>query len=450
MPHGSRPDFDALAAEAGALLAQYLRLPTVNPPGNETVAARWLEEVLAADGIESQIFESSPGRGNLYARLPGDGSKGALILLSHSDVVPATPEAWTVDPFGGVVRDGHVWGRGALDMKGMGIVEVVTLLAFRRRGVPLARDLVLIVNADEEGGSTGAAWLAREKAALIVDAELLLNEGGSNRVADDGRTVYYGLAVTEKLPFWLRLTARGTPGHASQPMPDNPVARLVRALARVAEWQTPLQLTPPAERYLRDVATREPDPVRRAWLADPAAALATPDGTAFLTGDRYHNAILRNTVSITGLTGSGKTNVIPPLATAEIDVRLLPGVDPESFMAELRGIIADSAIEIEPLRDVRPATSSPLEGELVDAVRAAVEAMEPGALLTTPMLAGYTDSPHYRALGIHAYGMSPFRVTMAEMGGVHGNDERVSLENLRFGVEYLYRIVERVAGADGR
>ena len=440
------PDFDVLAAEAGALLAEYLRLPTVNPPGNETVAARWLQEVLLQNGISSEVFESSPGRGNLYARLPGSGAKRALILLSHSDVVPATPAAWTVDPFGGIVRDGYVWGRGALDMKGMGIVELVTLLAFHRRGVPLARDLILIVNADEEGGSTGAAWFAREKAGLIADAELLLNEGGSNRMGADGAVVYYGVAVTEKLPFWLRLTARGTPGHASQPLADNAVARLVRALARVAEWETPLRLTPPAERYLRDLASRESDPARRRWLADPAAALASSDGVAFLTGDRYHNAILRNTVSITGLTGSDKTNVIPPVATADLDVRLLPGVDPELFLSELRTVIADERIEVEPLREVRPATSSPLDGELVTAVRAAVEAMDPGALLTTPMLAGYTDSPHYRALGIHAYGLSPFRTTAEEQGGIHGNDERVSVENLRFGVEYMYRIVAGVAG----
>ena len=445
MPLEHAPDFDVLAAEAGALLSEYLRLPTVNPPGNETVAARWLQDVLGRDGIDSQIFESAPGRGNLYARLPGTGAKRALILLSHSDVVPATAAAWTVDPFGGVIRDGHVWGRGALDMKGMGIVELATVLALKRRGIPLARDLILIVNADEEGGSTGAAWFVREKSSLIADAELLLNEGGSNRVADDGHTVYYGLAVTEKLPLWLRLTARGTPGHASQPLADNAVARLVRGLARVAEWETPLQLTPPADRYLRDLATREPDPDRRRWLADPAAAVATPDGAAFLIGDRYHNAILRNTVSITGLAGSDKTNVIPPVASAELDVRLLPGVDPQRFIAELRAVLADDAIEVEPLREVRPATSSPLDGEIVDAVRAAVDAMEPGALLTTPMLAGYTDSPHYRALGIDAYGLSPFRVTTTELGGVHGNDERVSVENLRFGVEYFYRIVEGVA-----
>jgi acetylornithine deacetylase/succinyl-diaminopimelate desuccinylase-like protein len=261
--------------------------------------------------------------------------------------------------------------------------------------------------------------------------------------------VYYSLAPTEKIPFWLRLTARGTPGHASQPRPDNAAARLVRALARVAAWETPLRLTPPAERYLRDLSSRETDPQRRAWLADPAAALATAGGAAFLTSDRYHNAMLRDTVSITGLTGSDRTNVIPPVATAELDVRLLPGTEPGAFLRDLRTVLADDGIEITPLRPVRAGTSSPLDGAVFDAVRAAVDAMEPGALLTTPMLAGYTDSPYYRSLGIHAYGISPFRLTADELGRVHGNDERVSLENLRFGVEYLYRIVSRLTAASG-
>ncbi len=446
---GLTPDFDALAAEAARLLSEYLRIDTVNPPGNETRAAEWLRDVLRRDGIPAEIFESAPGRGNLYARLRGTGERRALVLLRHSDVVPAAPEAWSVDPLGGVIRDGHVWGRGALDMKGIAIVELVTLLAIARQGTPPARDLVLVVNADEEAGSTGAAWFAREKGHLLADADLLINEGGSNRVADDGRTVYYSVAVTEKLPFWLRLTARGTPGHASQPRPDNAAARLVRALARVAAWETPLVLTQPAERYLRDLAGHEPDPERRAWLADPAAAIASREGAAFLTSDRYHNAILRNTVSITTLTGSDKTNVIPPVATAELDVRLLPGAEPDAFLAELRAVLADDAIEVTPIRPSRAATSSPLEGEMMEAVRGAVAAMEPEALVTTPMLAGYTDSPYYRELGIHAYGLSPFRLTAGELARVHGNDERVSLENLRFGVEYFYRVVSRLTTSSG-
>lgn len=439
------PDFDALAREAAVRLSEYLRVGTVNPPGGETGGARWMQEVLRREGIASEIFESAPGRGNLYARLKGMGKRRPIVLLSHIDVVPAMSDRWQVDPFAGLAKDGYVWGRGALDMKGEGVVELMTMIALKRRGVPLSRDIILVANADEETGSTGARWFAEHKAALIRDAEFLINEGGDNRVGEDGRTRYYGLAVTEKVPFWLRLTMRGTPGHGSRPTPDNPVARLARVLARIADWQTPLQVTPPVAGYFRDLATRETEPKRRAWFADPEAALRDPEAVAFFTSDLYYNAILRNTVSLTGMTGSNKTNVIPPEATAELDIRLLPGVAPDDFLAELRRVMADSTVEVTRLSPDRQATSALLQGELVEVVREAVNAMEPGALVTTPILTGYTDSYYYRNLGIGAYGVDPFRTTEADDRGVHGNNERVSLANIRFGVEFFYRIVERLA-----
>jgi len=439
------PDFETLGFEAAERLGEYLRIRTVNPPGNETAGAEWLRRVLAGEGIEAQIFESSPGRGNLYARLPGTGSKRPIVLLSHIDVVPATDSAWQVGPWSGETRSGAVWGRGALDMKGMGIVQLMTMVALKRRGVPLSRDVILVANADEETGSTGAEWFTREKRGLLRGAEFLLNEGGHNRLGPTGQTEYYGIAVTEKVPYWIRLTARGAPGHGSVPRPDNAAARISRAVGRVAAHQTPIKLTPPAERYFKDVATREPDPLRRRWLADPAAALRSRAGRLFLTSNLYHNAILRNTISITALRGSDKTNVIPPEASAELDVRLLPGERPDDFVRELRRVIADSLVEIIPLRPERQATTSPLEGPLIEAFREVVKAMEPGALITTPMLAGFTDSFYYRAVGIGAYGISPFRLSEEDARTVHGHDERVTVENLRFGVEFLYRIVERVA-----
>jgi acetylornithine deacetylase/succinyl-diaminopimelate desuccinylase-like protein len=441
------PDFDSLAAEASARLGEYLRIRTVNPPGNETLGARWLQEVLGREGIEAQIFESSPGRGNLYARLTGTGKKRPIILLSHIDVVPATPATWKRDPWSGTVSDGAVWGRGALDMKGMAVVELMTMIALKRRGVPLSRDIILIANADEETGSTGAEWFTREKAELIRDAEFLINEGGQTgwRVDDKGVTEYFGLAVTEKVPYWLRLTVRGTAGHGSVPRPDNAALRLARVLGRIAAYETPLKVTPPAERYFKDLATREKDPRRRRWLAQPTLALRDREAVKFFTSNLYHNAILRNTISITGMRGSDKTNVIPAEATADLDIRLLPGVKPPTFLAELRKVIADSSVEISPLGPEREASTSPLDGALVDAIREMVRAIEPGALITTPMLSGYTDSYYYRRLGIGAYGLSPFRRTEADMRMVHGTDERVSLANIRFGVEFFYRIVERVA-----
>jgi acetylornithine deacetylase/succinyl-diaminopimelate desuccinylase-like protein len=442
---GREPDFDALAREATERLSEYLRVKTVNPPGNETAGARWLKDLLAREGIESEIFESSPGRGNLYARIRGNGKKRPLILLSHIDVVPVNAGTWTVDPWSGMVRDGYVWGRGALDMKGEAVMGIMAAIALKRRGVPLSRDLIIIANADEETNSTGAEWFAREKAELIRDAEFLINEGGSNRDQEGGKTQYYGAAVTEKVPFWLTLTVRGSPGHGSVPRPDNAAARLSRVLGRIADYQPPFQVTPPAVRYFKDLSTREADPRRRRWLADPASAVRDSGGAAFFTSNLYYNALLRNTISITGMRGSDKTNVIPAEATAHLDIRLLPGISPSDFLPELRRVIADSTVEITPLRPDRKASTSPLSGELVEAVRHTVNRMEPGALITTQMLTGFTDSYYYRALGIAAYGLSPFRLSEADSRTVHGNDERVSLENIRFGVEFYYRIAERVA-----
>ena len=439
------PDFDALGFEAAELLGEYIRIRTDNPPGNETAGARWMQQVLARDGIAAEIFESSPGRGNLYARLPGNGSRRPIVLLSHIDVVPATDSAWQVSPWSGETRHGAVWGRGALDMKGTAVVELVTMLALKRRGVALARDVILVANADEETNSTGVEWFTREKKGLLRNAEYLLNEGGHNRLTAEGRTEYYGIGVTEKVPYWLRITARGSTGHGSIPRPDNAAARISRALGRIAAWRPPVRLTPPAERYFKDLATRETIPARRRWLADPAAALRDTAGLRFFTSNLYYDAILRNTLSITVLKGSDKTNVIPHEASAELDVRLLPGERPADFVRDLRRVIEDSLVEITPLRPERQATTSPLDGQLMEAIRDAVHAMEPGALITTPMNAGYTDSYYYRAIGIAAYGISPFRLTEADARTVHGHDERVTVENLRFGVELMYRIVERVA-----
>jgi acetylornithine deacetylase/succinyl-diaminopimelate desuccinylase-like protein len=439
------PDFEALGFEAAERLSEYIRVKTVNPPGNETAGARWLQQALAREGIESQIFESSPGRGNLYARLPGTGAKRPIVLLSHIDVVPATDSAWRVGPWSGERSMGAVWGRGALDMKGTAIVELMTMIALKRRGVPLSRDVILVANADEETNSSGAEWFAAEKKDLLQNAEFLLNEGGHNRLGPEGRTEYYGVGVTEKVPYWVRISAQGSPGHGSIPRPDNASARLSRALGRIAAYQTPIKLTPPAEKYFKDLATREPDPLRRRWLADPAAALRNAIAVRWFTSNLYYNAILRNTISITVLHGSDKTNVIPPEASAELDVRLLPGERPADFVRDLRQVIADSLVTITPLRPEREATTSPLDGALMDAIRDAVQTMEPGALLTTPMLSGYTDSYYYRAIGIGAYGVSPFRLSEEDARTVHGNDERVTVENLRFGVEFFYRIVEKVA-----
>jgi len=439
-------EWNALGDEAGALLSQYLRINTTNPPGNEIVAARWLAAVLRRDGIDAQVFEPAPGKANLYARLRGDGSARPLILLNHMDVVLASPEYWQVDPFSGAVRGGYIWGRGALDMKGEAITQLMTLLILKRAGVPLKRDIIFLATSDEEiGAGVGAGAFAERHADLIRDAEFLITEGGTTRANEQGGVDYYGVGTTEKSPFWLDMTARGTPGHGSRPTPDNPVHRLIRALGRIAEWRTPLVVTPGVARYFRDLATLETDSTRRRWFSDIRVALRDSVAVRTLTGDLTYNALLRNTISITGLKGSDKTNVIPPLATAVLDVRLLPGQEPAAFLAELQRVAGDTEVTFRPQGPSWPATESSIDTELFRAIEAAAHARHPDALVTTPMLAGFTDSHYFRRMGIASYGIGPFPLTVSESRGVHGNDERVSLEALRFGVRFLYDVVKRVA-----
>ena len=400
--------------------------------------------MLAREGIESQIFEPRPGKANLYARVRGDGSARPLIFLNHMDVVLAAPEYWKVDPFSGVVKDGYVWGRGALDMKGEAIAQLMTLITLKRAGVPLKRDVIFLATSDEEvGAGVGAGWFVEAHPELVRDAEFLINEGGTIRADVNGRIEYYGVGTTEKSPFWLDVTARGTSGHGSRPTPDNPVHRLVRALSRIANHQTPLIVTPAVERYFRDLATIERDPARRAWFADIRAALRDSAAVRAVTADLTYNALLRNTISITGLRGSDQTNVIPPVATAAIDVRLLPGQEPATLLAELVRVVSDTAVSITPQGPSWPATESPTDTELFQAIVAAARARDPKALVTTPPLTGFTDSHYFRRLGIVSYGLSPFPLNEAESRGVHGNDERVSLEDLNFGVRFMYDVVSR-------
>lgn len=312
-PEPTQPiDWTSIEREGATLLRDYLRVNTTNPPGNELAAAHFLRDFLAKEGIEAQILDTAtlaPGRANLYARVRGNGTKKAIALVQHMDVVPATPSTWSVPPFAGELRDGFIYGRGALDMKGEGVAQLMALVALKRGRVPLNRDLVVIANADEESGSTGALTFADRHADLLSDVEFLFTEGGSNTVRND-TLLYYGVGVSEKRTFWQRLTVRGIPSHGSRPTKDNPVPRLIAALDRLARYETPLHVTPGVNRYFRDIS-RNYSGEQRQWLEHVEAALREPRARAWILSDLYWNAILRNTISITGLQGSNKTNVIP-------------------------------------------------------------------------------------------------------------------------------------------
>jgi acetylornithine deacetylase/succinyl-diaminopimelate desuccinylase-like protein len=436
-------NWDSLAAEAVRNLSAYLAINTTNPPGNELAAARFLQQLLAHEGIEAQILDTTelgPGRANLYARLRSSGTKKAIALVNHLDVVPVMRQFWSVDPFAGTVRDGYVWGRGALDMKGEGMVQLMAMIALKRSGVPLDRDIVFIGNADEELGGTGAETFVRRHGDLLRDVEFLMTEGGDNLV-DQGQLAYYGVGVAEKRTFWQRLSVRGTPSHGSRPTKLNPVPHLADALSRLAHYETALHVTPGVAKYFHDIASQYTGR-ERTWLADVATAVTDSAARAWITDNVYWNAILRNTISLTVLSGSNKTNVIPAEASAEVDIRLLPDQDTAAVRAELVRVVDDTAVHWQTLLPPKAPLESPTDTDLFRAIERAARERDPGAQVTTPMLTGATDRPTYRALGIVTYGFDPFKTEKADaQRGVHGNDERVGVATLGFGVHYLYDVL---------
>jgi acetylornithine deacetylase/succinyl-diaminopimelate desuccinylase-like protein len=434
-----------LEDEALAVLADYLRIDTTNPPGNEIKAAQFFKAIFDREGIESQIFESAPGRANIYARLKGDGSKKAVVLLNHMDVVPADRRYWSVDPFAGLIKDGYLWGRGALDMKGMGVLELMAMLALKRGGVPLKADVIFLGTADEEaGGAMGAGFMLKEHFDLLSDAGLVLNEFGFIVTDDAGQVRYYSVCPAEKVPLWLKLTATGTPGHGSRPRPDSAVIKLVEALHRIVAYRTELKVEPIVQKFYADTADLDPDPARTQRLRNLAESLQDAAFAAEFTKDLRSNADVRNTISITMLEGSNKINVIPAEASAQLDVRLLPSQDPALFLSDLRRVIADESIKIEVLLSFPP-SASPADSEFFEVLRDVAGRFDPGARVTTPLLGGFTDCHFFRERGIPCYGFIPLKASAKGLSGVHGNDERVSVENVKFGTRMMYEVVRALA-----
>ena len=439
-------DWDALAKEGQVILSDYLRIDNTNPPGNEIVAARFLKNILALEGIEAQILDSAALGGshaNLYARLKGNGSKKAIALVHHMDVVPATASQWSVDPFSGAVKDGYIWGRGAIDMKGEAVAHLMAMIALKRSGVKLNRDIVFIANADEEFTSTGAIEFVKNNAGLLKDVEYILTEATENSVVD-GKVKYFSVGVAEKRTFWQKLTVKGVPSHGSRPTKNNPVPRLVAALDKIAKYETPLHATEGVDKFFRDISRLYPEP-RRTWLSNVTKALENPEAREWILSDVYWNAYLRNTISVTGMAGSNKVNVIPPEATAEVDIRLLPDTDPEKFLATLQNLVGDTAVKWSTILGPKTPLESPIDTDLFRAIERAAKERAPDAFVTTPMQTGATDRPTYRKLGIVTYAIDPFLTEQAErQKGVHGNNERLSIANVGYGIKYVYDILRYV------
>ncbi|MCC6382101.1 MAG: M20/M25/M40 family metallo-hydrolase [Dehalococcoidia bacterium] len=426
-------DWSAVTREATDLLREYLRLDTSNPPGNEERAVRFLAQILTDEGIPFDTVTSAPGRANLRASLgPPDGG---VCLLNHTDVVPAEPDYWSVAPFAGELREGVVWGRGALDMKGMAVMELMVLLLLQRQGVRLRRGVRFLAAADEEAGSGyGVGWLAQHRPDWL-EADLVINEGAFGLAPGAGQQPVFQVAPTEKIPLWVRLSVRGRPGHGSVPHDDNCADHLVAALQRLTAWRQKLRLTPIMEAHALAM-------VGAGFLrdSDPGAILRAAEGSPAL------RARLGNTVALTTIATGVKVNVIPAEAHATLDCRLLPDVRPEEFLRELRQVIADDRVGVDVLNAFEGA-ASPLEGEFLQAVRAVVSDLVEGARVVPELTTGFTDSRIYRVRGVSAYGFVPCLVKAEELAGIHGHNERISVENLRLGMQVLYEVVRRLCAA---
>jgi acetylornithine deacetylase/succinyl-diaminopimelate desuccinylase-like protein len=446
---GAAPiDYAKLRDETAQRLSEYIRINTSNPPGNELATARWLADVLAREGIEGMILDTAElgaGRANFYAKLAGSGGGKGIALVHHMDVVTATPKDWSIDPFAGTIKDGHVWGRGALDMKGHGIIQLMAFIALKRARVPLTRDLVYVGTADEEIGGLGSRTFVEKHPDLVNEIEYVLTEGADTRV-EKGKVRWFGIDVGEKRTWWKRLVVKGTTSHGSVPLGDNPVERLVRALNRIVAYETPVRLTPAVDRFFKAQA-RDETGQAKLWLLNAGAALKTRQGRAWLLSEPERNALLRNTITPTVLKGSEKTNIIPQEASVELDIRLLPDEDTVAFRRTLERLIADPKIELQAIGDMAPRYDAPLDTEMFKALERVAERLLPGVLVATPTSAGATDRPYWAGGGPICYGIDPWLVELEESRySVHGNDERLSVENIEFGLRFYVETLMEMAG----
>jgi acetylornithine deacetylase/succinyl-diaminopimelate desuccinylase-like protein len=433
------PSLDgALSDVAAALLSRAIQYDTTNPPGAERPLAEYLAAVLDRAGIEARVIplpgEDSP-RAALWARVPGRGQRAPLVLLSHLDVVPATEHDWAVDPFAGVIGGGYVVGRGALDAKGVAITHLLTLVELARREQPLARDVILLATPDEEtGGALGAGLIARDHRELLRGAAYLLTEGGGILPGESYERDVWGVAFTEKTPCWVKLTARGVPGHGSTASDGSAPDRLVDALARVHAIPHELRVTPEvAEMFARMAPLARADEQAQ-WRELRGALALNPDFRARFLSDPGRRALVQNTTSVTMLHGSESPNVVPAIATATVDARLLPGESCPAFVAQMAAAIDDSAVELSVTLEF-PALASPIETPLMTAIERVAERADPRGFVVPRVISGFTDAHYFRALGITAYSFVPRRLRLQDTLGIHGPNERASLENLELGIE---------------
>ena len=432
-----------------SLLADLIRVNTSNPPGNTRGIAELLAPRFKAAGFDVKIIPTpDTGKAIIVARLRGDGSKRPVLIAAHADVVGVEREKWTLDPFAGIVKDGYVYGRGAIDFKGGMAVFARAAMMLAERKVPLARDVIFLAEADEAGGGgDGTSWLSKEHWPDI-DAEFALNEGGWIMKGSDGHVRYVSISTADKLSVPLTITARGTSTHSSMPRPDNAIFALSRAMAKLSAYETPLTITPstrdffmalsrtstpPMSDYFRDVVGRDAARARRA--------------DSVVSRDPLLHALIRNTIAPVIINGGFRANVIPGSAQATVNLRMIPGNDPAALVRDIAHVIGDSTIQLSiSSRIYAAAPESPRTTDLYRALEHAARATFPGAEVTPYLFQAGTDAGAWRSKGVPVYGIYPYPIDADDLTRMHGNDERVSIVSLQQGTEMIYRTLVEVAG----
>jgi acetylornithine deacetylase/succinyl-diaminopimelate desuccinylase-like protein len=437
-------DTTALAREAQGWLVDLVKINTTNPPGNEQQTAKYIAGVLTKEGITPEILDLTPGRSAVVARLRSsavpDPSK-ALLLVAHMDVVGVDRSKWSVDPFGGVIKDGYLYGRGSIDDKSMLAANLAAFIALKRGSVHLNRDVIFLATADEEEFGEASLKILIVKYWDKLAAGFALNEGGRT-VVKNGKVQYVGVQVAEKVSVNISVTAKGKGGHASMPTKDNPVVHLAAAVEKIGDYTAPVRLTSIVRRYFEGLSGIEDDDTAK-WMR----VIDTPD-----RGDHAQrvlsdmnpmwNSMIRDTIAPTVLQAGIRPNVIPSEARAVLNVRLLPGDTIDVLINELNKLVNDPSVKLEVMPDAGlAAPNSSMENDFY-ALLTKVCAKEFSGAPVLPMLStGATDSAQLRLHSVQAYGLSPFPLPTEDQARIHGDDERMPLASFAKGVDLMTRVV---------
>lgn len=429
---------DPIDRAAKELFVRYLRVDTSNPPGNETAGARVLAEALTAAGIEVKLLGEDPKRQSLYARLSSGNPRDALLLLHHIDVVPANASEWTTPPFSGEVSSGYVWGRGALDIKSLGVAELMAMLELKRKGVPLKRDVIYLAVADEEaGGVHGTKAILEQYPELFEGVGAVLNEGGSNEAIVDHVSIW-GIEVAQKVPLWLRLRTRSMGGHGALPPDDGGApGQLIALLSELQKMPRPYRLLPTAERQFRMIAQKKPG-AKGEMLRDPRRYFEAPEFPHIIPAS--YRALMRDTMVVTHIDAGSNVNSIPSTAFAEIDLRLLPDRTAESALEEIREVVGKRGeLEVILAGESSPETST--THELYSVLARNMAQSDRGSIVVPMLSPGTSDSRYFRSRGIASFGISPFRVNYYDADTIHGIDEKIRTRSFLDGVRLMRKIV---------